>query len=298
MRIKTLFAVFSVFLAVAQSVCSFEIGSQFWLDSMTFPSDSEPADNRYAGGSHPWGISFFASESVSDNIRIEGGYFSDPILRNSVSSLLSYSEKIFTVGVGPFFGVFNEDKSIFKSGISSFIRLELPGVVFLSLRSDSSLGGELSRDGDYLQEHGDIAFGFYVLNAICTFSLDMKKFTREKSAYRVSDGLTKYSFRTDVFQKNVPYRVGITFSYQSLSKTFLYSDSSTDEDVVNMIVFGADLNFDATKTLVLYASFEASVYDFGQSRLSGETSDNFLFNFASGFRLRLDSSTRATNTIE
>jgi hypothetical protein len=289
MKLKTLLTAVFSFLAVSRALFAFEIGSEFWLDSMTFSSEREPADSRFIGGRYPWGVSLSASEHITDNIRIEGGYSSDPILRNRVYSLLSYSEKIFTVGVGPFFGVFNGGSSFLKPGISSYVRLELPGVVFITLMSDSTVGGELLREGDYFQERGNVAIGFYVPNAICTLSLDLKKFNQEKDSYRASDSLTRYSFRTDVFQKNVPYRVGITFSYQSLSKTFLYPDSSTDEDAVEMIVVGADVNFNATKTLTLYAGFEASVYDFGQGRLSGETSDYFLFNFSTGFRLRLDS---------
>ncbi len=288
------FAAIIISLAVSPAVHAFDIGSEAWLSSMSFSSDRDPADTSFAGGTYPWGISLFASESLSDNVRVEGGYFSDPILHNSVGTLFSYSEKYFTVGVGPFFGVFNDDRAILKSGISTFIRLELPGVVFLTFRSDSSIGGELAREGDYLQEHGDIAFGFYVRNAICTIGLDMKKLTQVKNAFKASDSLTKYFFRTDVFQKNVPYRVGITFSYQSLSKTFLYTDLTTDEDIVNMIVVGADVNANATKTLVLYANFEASVYNFGQGRLSGETSNAFLFSLSTGFRLNLDSFTRST----
>ncbi len=285
-----------IFLAASSAVHAFDIGAEAWLSSMSFSSDRDPADTDFAGGTYPWGVSFFASESLSDNVRVEGGYFSDPILRNSAGTLFSYSQKNFTIGVGPFFGLFNDERAILKSGISTFIRLELPGVVFLTFRSDSSIGGELARDGDYLQEHGDIAFGFYVRNAICAIGLDFKKLSQVKSAYKVSDGLTKYFFRTDIFQKNVPYRVGITFSYQSLSKTFLYTDLTTDEDIVNMIVVGADVNANATKTLVLYANFEASVYNFGQGRLSGETSDAFLFSLSTGFRLNLDSFSRSKET--
>lgn len=264
-----------------------EVGSEFWIGNLAFRTDRVVADTTLPGADYPWGISFFAGQQLADNIRFDGGFYSDPVLRNISYSLFSYTQNVLTVGVGPFFGFFNDWGVLLKPGISTALRVELPGVLFVTFRSDSSIGGLLIQVGDYLQEQNNLAVGFYVPNAICSVGLQTKKFTQVQATATVVDGLTDFYFSTDIFEKNMPYRAGVTFSYQSLSKSFVVSGVATSA-TINSIIVAPELVANIGAYGSFYSTLEASVYSFGQGLLIGKSTGDFLFRVTSGIRINTD----------
>ena len=269
----------------AASVSGLDLGLQTWAGNLGFAADRTSTDTRFPGSRYFWGLSLYGSQPITDNLGFETGFYSDPVLRNISYTLLSYNEKVISVGVGPFFGLFNDRGTLLKSGISTSVRLGLPGVVFVSFRSDSSIGGELVQEGDYLQQRSDISLGFYVLDAICTLSLDTRKFEQKTDVDTVVDTLSIYSFSTDIFQKNVPYRLIIKFSYQSLGRQFITGATTT---TLNSLVLGTEVDITMTGSLLLQAGIEGSVYSFGQGTLVG-SSEAFLFRTFAGVKVNVDS---------
>ena len=262
-----------------------DVGLQTWAGNLGFATDRTSTDTRFPGSRYFWGLSLYGSQPITDNLGFETGFYSDPVLRNISYTLLSYSEKVITVGVGPFFGLFNDRGTLLKSGISTAVKLGLPGVVFLSFRSDSSIGGALVQEGDYLQQRSDISFGFYVQDAICTLSLDTRKFEQKTDVDTVVDTLTIYSFSTDIFQKNVPYRLIVKFSYQSLGREFVTGATTA---TLNSLVLGTEVDITMSGSLLLQAGIEGSLYSFGQGTLVG-SSDAFLFRSFAGVKVNVDS---------
>jgi hypothetical protein len=269
----------------AASAPGLDLGFQTWAGNLGFAADRTSTDARFPGSQYFWGLSLYASQPITDNLGFETGFYSDPVLRNISYTLFSYNEKVISLGVGPFFGFFNDRGTLLKSGISTSVKLGLPGVVFVSFRADSSIGGELVQEGDYLQQRSDISFGFYVLNAICTLSLDTRKFEQKTDVDTVVDTLTIYSFSTDIFQKNVPYRLIIKFSYQSLGREFITGATTT---TLNSLVLGTEVDITMTGSLLLQAGIEGSVYSFGQGTLVG-SSEAFLFRTFAGVKVNVDS---------
>jgi hypothetical protein len=285
-----------IFCAAASSAPAFDIGFDAWAGNFGFRTDRISTDTSYPGATYFWGGNIFAMQPITDGIRFEGGFFIDPILRNVTYGLLSYTEKSLTIGVGPFMGVFNNASMPLKSGISILLKIELPGILFASLKSENTIGGELQQEGDYLLERNDISFGFYVRNAICSLGMNTKKFAQLLESVRVVDSLTAYSFHTDIFQKNVPYRLGIHLSYENLSKSYV-AGVTTVSNVLNSFIVGLRLDIIFSDSFLLYANLDSNLYSFGQEQLTGGTTDAFLFRASTGFRLHLDSLTGFTKVF-
>jgi hypothetical protein len=275
-----------VVLAFSPGIASaLDLGLTAWAGNLGFRTDRASTDTTFPGADYFWGLSLYGSQQITDKIGFETGFYSDQVLRNTSYTLFTYSEKILSIGVGPFFGFFNDPVTLLKSGISTAVKLELPGIAFVSFRSDSSIGGELVQVGDYLQERNDISLGFYVPNAICTLSLNSRKFEQKAAADTVIDTLTEYAFATDIFRKNVPYRLLVTFAYQSLEKS--YVAAATTSAALNSIVIGSQVSVSLSESVLLQAGVEGTVYSFGTGTLLGGASP-FLFRAFTGVKVSAD----------
>ncbi len=292
-RLLTLVAAF--LLGATAPLCPLDLGLTFGMGNLGIDPARELTDTSFPGtaaflGPYVWGASLYGRQPLTETIRFEAGFTADPVLRNQVYALISYSEKVITIGVGPYFGLLNllPDGSgmVLKPGLSAAVQVELPGIAFVRFRSDGSIGGELVETGNYLQERSEVGFGFYVHNAIWSLNLETKKLTFLQESYQTVDAFTSYSFRTDIFQKNVPFRVGVAFSYQTLSRTSYTSTPVTD--TLNSVVASVSLELPVASFLTLSAAFDGSVYDFGQGQLAGGKA-YFLFRGSTGIRLNLDS---------
>ena len=208
------------------------------------------------------------------------------MLRNTSRTLFTYNTKFLSVGLGPVFGLFNDLGTPVKSGLSSFVRLEYPGVIFVSLRSDSSIGGSLVQVGDYAQERTDIALGVCFPNAICTLSWTTRTFEQKAETQNVTDGLTEYTFATEIYKKNVPYPLRVWMAYQDLTRSYITGFTATA--TLGSVILGTQVDVTLAGPVTLRAGVEGNVYSFGLGTLVGSDS-TFLFRSYAGFRMNLDS---------
>ena len=270
----------------AGTAAGLELGVEARVGNLGFRTDRASTDVSLPGGDYFWGISIFGSQPLSDSITLESGFYSDPVLRNTSRTIFTYSTKFLSVGIGPIFGLFNDLGTPVKSGISSFVRLEYPGAVFLTLRSDSSLGGALVRVGDYAQVRTDVALGVYFPNAICTLSVTTRSFEQKAASQDVTDSLTEYIFATEIFKKNVPYRLRVWMGYQDLSRT--YVTGSTVTATLGSVILGTQVEVTLAGPVTLRAGVEGNIYSFGLGTLIRSDSA-FLFRSYAGFRMSLES---------
>lgn len=270
------------------SVPSFclDAGVQVWTGNLGFRTDRASTDASFPGADYLLGYSATMTQPIAESFSFEAGFYLDPILRNISYTLFQYDEKVISIGVGPFFGFFNDLTTILKSGISTSVKLELPGIAFIKFRTDSSIGGELIEVGSYLQEKNDVALGFYVRNAICSLNMVQRKFTQKQPTNTVIDALTEYFFKTEIFRKNVPYRVDLTLGYQTLLKSYV-GDAETVNHVLNSVIIGTAVDFAILDFLTFQADLESNVYTFGQGELVGSSSA-YLFRVRAGVLLNLD----------
>jgi hypothetical protein len=279
-------AVALLFILCAGAGFSMDLSVNGWVGNLGFRTDRAAADATFPGTDYFWGVSVEGSQPISDSVSFATGFTMDPILRNTIYTMFNYTEKILTVGVGPFFGLLNSDSTLMKSGISTAIKLELPGIAFVSFRSDSSIGGGLLLTGDYQQTLSDIALGFYVPNAICTLSIRSRSFEQKAADALVIDNLTEYTFSTDIFKKNVPYRLIVSFAYQSLSRS--YVGATTSASTLNSLIIGTEIHVSIGDSWQVQAGIEGNVYSFGQGNLVG-SDPLFLFRTFMGVRTNVDS---------
>ncbi len=270
---------------------SSEVGTSFTFSNIDFTDDRAKTDTEVSGTDFLYGLSVFGNADVSQDMNLETGLFYDPILKYSISALLSYRSDFFELKAGPFFGVFNDFSTILKPGISTEILVDVPGVIFGRLSADSSIGGRLVSSGDYLQEKSVLGVGFYIPNAICEASLSTKTFTEKTSAGEKVSKLQEYAFSTDIYQKNRPYRFELTFGYQTRTLTFI--ETSTVEHTFNSLILGTRIDLAASSKMDLFFDLKSNIYSFGEADGTFmETATSglgmYLFSLETGVSFRLD----------
>jgi hypothetical protein len=272
-------------LCTAAGAPALEIGADLKFGNLGFGrAASVPVS--FSASTFQKGFDLFATDTIGENFNFEAGFDFDPILRNTAYTQIKYTSTIAQLGIGPFFGMFNSTGMPLKSGLSTSIRLEIPGAVFISFRSDSSIGGGIVKTGDYLQERNNIAAGFYVRNAICSLNLNSKKFQQKTSdTPLLSTEFTEYAFKVEVFKKNVPYVVVLNFAFQELA----VSDGDLTANL-NSLVLGTKLSFQVNPTLRTIVDLESNLYSFGQGTLSGQSIPNgtYLFRVTAGAVITLE----------
>ncbi|MFO7849447.1 MAG: hypothetical protein R6V67_05775 [Spirochaetia bacterium] len=260
------------FLFVSPPAEALDVTTLFHMGNLGFDSESEKPVKDYDSTAYSYGISAYGNHQIDESLSIEAGLYDDSVLRRTIHTRFLYSHEFFRVGVGPFLGIFNTKGSVLKSGLSSSLRVEYPGKVFGSVRSDSTIAARFTKNGDYLQERNSVTLGYYVPNAICSLNLNTKRFITQKTKdLEVDDDLTEYSFDVDIYQKNIPIRLLLSFAFQQRERVY-NSDASTDKNTLNSLILGTRLKYEGFSTLTLVADIDHSIYSFGKYVESGSTS--------------------------
>ncbi len=277
------------------SISSMEMTALFHISDISFDKTNISPVASLSGTTYPWGISIFGTDSISEDMLLKAGVFYDPVLRYTTYTLFEYQHEFFKLGVGPFFGSFNTAGTILKSGISTSVRIELPGIIYASLKADSSIGSRFVKVGDYIQEYNKISVGYYIPNAICSVNLTSKSFvTKQATNLEVDDSFTEYAFKVDMFQKNVAFRALLSFAYQTLTRTYLDTSTSTSHaNTLNSLILGTDFTFKLNEGFSLITNLESNIYSFGYNdttalNLASTWPGNFLFRITTGISINLD----------
>jgi hypothetical protein len=277
-----------------------DVGFLFRFENLAFEHDRKESDHSFDGLAFPWGISVFASHEMGDDFSITAGFYQDSILRNISATMVTYRYSFISIGLGPYFGFLNSEGPLIRSGLNASLRVDFPGVIFAEIKTGSTIGG-LVKDGDYTQEETSLLGGFQVMNAICTIGLLSKTFTIIQGSTQVVDSLDKYYFSTDLFQKNVPFRVLLTFAYQSISKSFITS-TTTDTHTLSSLIIGTELEVELARFLNLLIMIDSSIYTFGRDDLLGVDPGSdfagFLFSAQIGLKLNIDQLTQKPELVE
>src|SRR6056297_2817203 len=103
-------AIFILFAHLPLS--ALEIGSGYRIGNIGFLSDRSSDNLAFDGLDFPWGVYAYVEHDISDEVSIEARYDHDLILRNNLYSIISYKGNFFSMGVGPYFGLFNSSQVI------------------------------------------------------------------------------------------------------------------------------------------------------------------------------------------
>jgi hypothetical protein len=289
-RTSALSLVFAVLLCGTAPVAgALEIDGSFQIGNLGFAPTRASSDATLPGADWLWGGFLSVAEDLASNVQLEAALQRDQISGNTVSALFQYRTEFFHVGMGPFLGLLNSSTVILKSGISTDVGLEIPGKAFVSLRTDSSLGGQPSTEGDYAIEDDILQLGFYAgENAICTLGLNYQQLSSTGAAGQIVDSLTSYSLDVKVFEKNVPFRLDFMAAYQLLLKQYVGGPTHG----LGSLIAGAGVDFLVSSNLALTLRFRTSVWSIGSGVLAGQSDVGFtplLFQASAGFELTLPS---------
>ncbi|GAB4369434.1 MAG: hypothetical protein Kow009_06050 [Spirochaetales bacterium] len=282
-------------------VMAWEVGGEVGVSSLNFHPDRTPEETSFSPYYLPVQYNLFVLHRLDENMYFDLSYMRDNILRNVLSGNFSYEMDYFSLQVGPFFGVGNSSEMPVKAGILASIELRSPGQVYLLIKSGrslnllnifkgSALSGSISSKGDFLQESNEVRLGVYLRNTILSFYVQSKIFTIYTSTYgTVSDSQTDYGTRTEVFQKNNPFRVFLSFFFRNMTR--YYEDlSSPTEHSIGSILFGTGLEYSYDSRWIAHIELESSIYSFGLNDLIGEyAGTEYLFTLRTGIRYRFDS---------
>jgi len=164
-RKRLVFTLVAAVLACAAvlpaSALDIELGGYFgnlglpWAGETAMSYDPYPANLWLYGGRAAF------VENLGDGFSLRAEYETDPVLRHIVKGVVTYEAGIASISAGPMIGAFNSTSTLLKAGIDIGFKLELPGIVYFSVRTDSSMGTGLATPGDYSQEFSELMAGWY-----------------------------------------------------------------------------------------------------------------------------------------
>lgn len=283
LRVIGSLAVLAASLALAMPAAALDIDAAAFFGNLGFPWDGEtplpattyPADQWLYGGK----VAF--SQDFGDGLSLRADYHTDTVLHHVVSGMVTYKAGLASISAGPMLGTFNTAQTPLKAGIGIGFRLEAPGIVFFNAEADSSMGAGLVAVGDYSQERSELKAGWYVYNAICSVSMQTRRYTRIlSSGDPLVDASTAYTFSVDVNKKSAPYRVLVDLGYQNWTRTY----PGGTIDGLGALVLGAQVSADLSPTVTVVTGLDSGVYVFGTDALLGHgpAATSFMFSATAG----------------
>jgi hypothetical protein len=240
------------------------------------------ADKQFEPYLHPlWQIG--VEGEFSDLVDFSAAWERDPLLGHRIFANVGINFEHIELDFGPFISPFNTMEQPFSPGIAAALGLEFPGILFGSLKAASTIGTLAVLPGEYMQQTGEIALGFWVPHVICTLSLNTRALTRRESEILlVKDEHTRYQFRADVFTKNVPYTIYIDMGYQSQKRSYIPSGADSVTDELKSVYIGCEGTYRILPSLKLLLGLEIPVYAWAEKPLKGPEKDRFLYQFRGG----------------
>lgn len=291
-KLRALLLLVPIMFASARAAGGLELTSSLFLGNLAFDTEAVTslgsADDAFEPNWAYGGI-LSVSERVGENITFAAGFERDPTLRNLIFTRVGFDAGFAKLSVGPFFGPFNAEGSILTSGISTSLRLELPGVVFGSFRSDSTIGAGLAAPGDYVQQRSEVTVGVWVPNVLLSARLATDSFTyKEASDLTLEDERIRYEVIADTFKKNVPYTVRLNIGYENLKRSYIGATSAdTEVDELGAALIGLELALQATSMLKISLGAEGALYAWGIGDMGSPGTDAVLFTARAGVVLTL-----------
>jgi hypothetical protein len=278
----------ALLLVASLSAGALDIEGTFQLGNMGFTPTRASTDATYAGADYFADGNLSLRQDLPGGIRIEAAAQRDVITGNAVWAILQYKTDYFRVALGPYIGLAGSVPNILKPGISALLGAQLPGIAFLTLRTDIAQGGQAA--DTYAAQNSAISLGFYVRDsAICSFGVSYDQLSSVPSGTEQVDSLTAYTFDVEVFEKNVAYRLDFNFAYEVLLRQYL-DGAANPEHGLDSVVAGVGVDVLITPSVVLLLGFRTSVWTLGTGVLSSLSDIGFapfLFQASAGLRVTL-----------
>lgn len=255
--------------------------------NLGFTRDRDDDDTDLGAKTYPWEGRLSVYGTVLDGFRLRGTYTRDPVARNTVAVTLGYQGQIVRVAAGPFVGFILDAENPYriKPGVSASVRAELWKIGYASFESDITLDPQLEdKNDDFRQFRVNAQTGFYAENIITSLEFSRSTLFRADDDGPARDRRTDYSLQTELFRKNIPYRILLRFGYRTELKEF----PTDTTHALGAAVFTPGVTYAPAEELTIRARLENGIYVFGREDLLGEVeSDRYFFRALLGVRYSL-----------
>jgi hypothetical protein len=275
--------------AAGQAAMALEFGFEAAASNLQLPWTpvAPVAGSPFPGTNFFWGGEAWMRVPIGEDATVRLAYDRDPVLRNSASLDVQFDKGIASVSVGPLVGFLNSDSVPISAGLSASVRLQWPGVAYVSVRSDGGTAISVFQLDSDPQARTELAAGFYLPNAIVSGVLSAKRFNElDSGGDLVTDSLTRYAMTLDIFKKNVPYTALFSLGYELRSKHFAAGAGSTDS--LGAIVMGVDATVQLNRSIKLLGGISTGAYVFGLDDLSGRGPETSTFLFGASLGMSVD----------
>ena len=288
---RALLLVAALLLVPALSLPSLEIDASATVGNLGFSKDRNAGDTSLPNDSFLWGFDLALSTPVSETVTLDAGIRRSLTSLNALHASLSHDAGFARIAVGSYVGIANDLDYPLKlvPGISALLNVQLAGIGFLELSADRPLTQEPSSAGDYWQQSTQAHLGVYGENVLPGFRIDRREFfVAESGSEQRLDRVTTYAITADIFSKNVPYRIFLTFGYENHEKRFLKDGDTQTKQALGSGVFGAEVTVDVNERTTVWTELTNGLYTFGREDLLGKFSENtYFFRTTAGVRLKL-----------
>lgn len=260
---KRLFLPIFVFLMLAGGIGllgAYELEVMGGVNGFTFQPDktwayTEPDTEKEFTSYTYWLANLTFRHNISETLNWSVNLERDNILQNSINALFGAKTDFFNVKFGPFLG-FIDALAIPDAGIMGNLELNFPGIVSFSISGSSTLGSQYKFTSHTYRETAGIRLGFWMENAIPSFSANIKYLSREMDeSIIVDDTLFKYVFTLELFTKNHAVSGFIDLGYQTYKKVYKKDDSEYCDELSSWLA-GLGVSWQIIRPLCLKAGFE------------------------------------------
>jgi hypothetical protein len=223
----------------------------------------------------------------------------DSIMRNRFVTNADIRLGRLKLEVGPFVGIFNDARQPLNAGISAGMGVEIPGILFGSIKAGSTIGALASQAGENLQQTSDISIGFWVPHVVCTLSMNGKSFTnRANELLMTKDERIRYQFQADVFGKNIPYTIQVNIGYQSLKRSYMPQGSAaivddgtfsgifvsvpSETDELRSVYFGFEATYRIVPQIQVMLGAEMPIYSWSKEPMQSPNREKAFFELNAG----------------
>ncbi len=272
-----------IWVGVPASTTELTLG--FTLGNQEFAVDRSPANAELESDLYQAGFELSGVTSLPYQLGLLYGIERDLRLRTLGYVGLRYSDDRVFFSVMPIVGLLNSSGRPVSPGVQSslgFYVLDRAEVEFSLMRPFLT---NLSDEGDNNQSmdsiRGAIFFDGYLLGAEWLRTI----YRERETAFLRASQVQEYAVYTEIFQKNVPYRVTLRLAYQD--RLVKFEDTGVKVQT-GSIVFGPSILMQHSPGLSSTIGINAALFTLGREELAGESiSDEFMYTMNLGLVIDL-----------
>lgn len=283
---RIVFSVYVVFLASWSFALPIDVSIEARSGNQSFEADRDSSATNLPTAGYRFGGAAAAAVGISEDLEFVGEYERSTVFGNLTRLAFRHHDQLVSVSAGTVFGVANTSAVLLKPGVYTSIRFDIPGLLYARFSSERSLRVDPRKVGDYVMDSLDLAAGLYLPNAILSARIESQSREAMVESGTVLDVESGYFGEIDIFEKNVPYRVLVTFGYRDITKTFI--SDTTSRHTAGFLVLGTFVSADIGERVTYHVGVDSSVYTFGRNALIGEfANDVYVFRATTGVTIAI-----------